>query len=56
MGGTERARQHSPSPDPRAPTTRLTCICRGNGSSFFLKHFGIKVPEVSWGEKGTGTK
>lgn len=26
---------------------RGTCICRGNGSSFFLKHFGIKVPEVS---------
>lgn len=32
---------------PWAPTICLTCICRGNGSSFFLKHFGIKVPEFS---------
>lgn len=32
-----------------APNTSLTCICRGNRSSFVLKHFGIKVPEVSWG-------
>lgn len=38
------------------PATRLTCVCRGDGGSFFLKHFGIKVPEVSWGEgkKRTG--
>lgn len=36
-------------------STRLTCVCRGERGSFFLKHFGIKVPEVSWGgETRTG--
>lgn len=32
-----------------APSTRLTCICRGKGGGLFLEHFGIKVPEVSCG-------
>lgn len=53
-GGADRARQHSPTAWPLGTNHSLTCICRGNGSSFFLEHFGIKVPEVSWGGDGDG--
>lgn len=55
-GGADKARQHCPASRPLDPNHRLTCICRGNRSCFFLEHFGIKVPEVSCGGDGGAWK
>lgn len=56
--GCSASGQHS-LPPPEAPTPCLTCVCGGDRSSFFFEHFGINVPEVSWGYGGrreTGTE